>query len=112
MAYDVNKTDAMGPSEASGQPNATRAAASSISAVTWPCKRHADRTVPTNIILRPPDPPPVSDDPTIDAIAALQRVMQQVQRSTRLISAPWLIEPPDSESFHLAAGIAIPAISA
>ncbi len=38
--------------------------------------------------------------------------MQQVQRSTRLISAPWLIEPPDSESFHLAAGIVVPAVDA
>lgn len=99
----------MGPSESAGQPNVTRAAASSITAVTWPYKRRADRSIPDNILMRPPVAPAPSDDPTIDAINALQDVMQQVQRSVRLISAPWLIEPPDSESFHLGGGIVMPA---
>jgi hypothetical protein len=108
MAYGVNDV-VPGPSETAGQPNATGAADSSIRASTWPYKRTADRSIPHNILLRPPDPLPVSDDPTIDAIYSLADVMQQVQRATRLISAPWLIEPPDSESFHLASGIAIPA---
>jgi hypothetical protein len=65
--------------------------------------------IPHNILLRPPDAPAAIDDPTIDAILSVQSVMQQVQRATRLISAPWLIEPPDSESFHLGGGILMPA---
>ncbi len=109
MAYAEN-TPTMGPSETAGQPNATGAAASSVRASTWPYKRYADRLIPHNILLRPPDMPAPSDDPTIDAINALTQVMQQVARSTRLISAPWLIEPPDAESYHKASGIVIPAV--
>jgi hypothetical protein len=109
VAYDQNITTPQGPGSAAGQPNATNAAASSIEQTTWPYKRFADRAVPGNIILRPLAPVPVSDDPTIDAINELTAVMEQVARSTRLISAPWLIEPPDAESFHLASGIVIPA---
>jgi hypothetical protein len=107
MAYDKNNTS---PSAAAGQPAGTNAAASSIRASTWPYKRSADLAVTHNILLRPPDAPAVSDDPLIGSVNDLQNVMQQVQRSTRLISAPWLIEPPDSESFHLAGGIVIPAV--
>lgn len=99
------------PSAVANQPNATNASASSIRRSTWPYGRYADRVVAQPILLRPPDAPPVSDDPTLAAIANVESVMQQVQRSTRLIAAPWLIEPPDSESYHLAAGIAIPAVS-
>lgn len=109
MAYDRLNTS---PSDAAGQPNGTNAASSSIRASTWPYKRWTDVGVPHNIILRPPDAPPVSDDPLISSVDDLQAVMQRVQRSTRLISAPWLIEPPDSESFHFTAGVALPAISA
>jgi len=108
MAYDNNQTTS--PSAAAGQPPATRAAASSIRASTWPYKRFSDNANAQKILLRPQDPPPASDDPTVDALNSLQDVMQQVQRSTRLISAPWLIEPPDSESFHIASGITIPGI--
>jgi len=107
MAYDRNNT---GPSATAGQPNGTEASASSIRAVTWPYSRHADQSVPPNILLRPPDGQAPSDDPTIDAINSVQDVMQQVQRGVRLISAPWLIEPPDSESFHRAGGIVMPAV--
>jgi hypothetical protein len=107
MAYDKNNTS---PSAAAGQPNITSAASSSIRASTWPYKRTADVSIPHNIALRPPAAPDVSDDPLISSIGDLQSVMQQVQRSTRLISAPWLIEPPDSESFHLAGGITVPGV--
>lgn len=110
MAYSRNNTQS--PSAVADQPNVTDAAASSISQVTWPYSRHADQNIPNRILMRPPDPPPDSGDPTIDAISSLQDVMAQVARSTRLISAPWLIEPPDSESFHQAGGIVMPAISA
>ena len=109
MTYDGNQT---GPSAVAGQPNVTQASASSIRAVTWPYNRRADLSLDQRILMRPPDAPPVSGDPTIDAISSVQEVMQQVQRSVRLLSAPWLIEPPDSESFHLASGIVIPAVSA
>ncbi len=105
MAYDRNNTS---PSAAAGQPNGTNAAASSIRATTWPYQRSADQGIPHNILLRPPDVSAPSDDPTIAAISGVQQTMQQVQRSARLISAPWLIEPPDSESFHLAGGIIMP----
>jgi hypothetical protein len=109
MAYDKLDT---GPSEASGQPNITDAAASSIRGSTWPYKLHADRSMAPKLILRPPPTEPVSTDPTIAAIQDTQSVLQQIQRATRLISAPWLIEPPDSESFRNTAGVALPAISA
>jgi hypothetical protein len=107
MAYETLVTTS--PSDAAGQPNGTDAAASSIEKTTWPYKRRADRSIQPNLVLRPPAAPAASDDPTIDAINSVQSVMQQVQRSTRLIAAPWLIEPPDSESFHLGGGILIPA---
>jgi hypothetical protein len=51
----------------------------------------------------------------LDVVSLLddqRHAMRQIARTNRLLSAPWLIEPPDSESFHLAAGIVIPAISA
>jgi hypothetical protein len=107
MAYAKNPQNS--PSAAVGQPNATDAASSKITQSTWPYRRAADYTLPNNLLLRPPPAPPVTDDPTIDAINSVQAVMQQVSRSTRLIAAPWLIEPPDSESFHQGAGIVIPA---
>jgi hypothetical protein len=107
MAYDRNTTS---PSDAAGQPNGTDAASSSIRQTTWPYKRRADQAIPGNILLRPPAVAPPSEDPTIDAINSVQHVMQQVQRGVRLISAPWLIEPPDAESFHQASGIVIPAV--
>jgi hypothetical protein len=108
MAYDRNNTQ--GPSAAAGQPNVTDASASSIRSTTWPYARRANVSLPDRILMRPPDTVEQSGDPTVDAIGALQDVMTQVARSTRLISAPWLIEPPDSESFHLAAGIVTPAV--
>lgn len=109
MSYDKLFAD---PSDAAGEPPVTDAAASSIRGSTWPYSRRADLSLGPRIILRPPAPPAETSDPTIAAIDDLRGVMQQVQRATRLISAPWLIEPPDSESFHFTAGIAVPAISA
>ena len=108
MAYDKLFAD---PSDAAGEPNVTDAAASSIRGSTWPYSRYADKSLAPKIILRPPPAAPATDDPLISSVQDLQGVMQQVQRATRLISAPWLIEPPDSESFHFTAGIAVPAIS-
>jgi hypothetical protein len=109
MAYAKNQ---IGPSAVAGQPNGTDASSSKITATTWPYHRAADLSVPHTLLLRPPAAAVASDDPTINAINSVQDVMQQVQRGVRLISAPWLIESPDSESFHFAAGIAVPAISA
>jgi hypothetical protein len=106
MAYSKNQT---GPSAVSGQPNGTDASSSKITATTWPYHRAADVSVPHTLLLRPPADAVASDDPTINAINSVQDVMQQVQRGVRLISAPWLIESPDSESFHYAGGITIPA---
>lgn len=98
------------PSEAAGSVPATGAAASSIRKSTWPYKRHADKSLGPRLTLRPLNPPDASTDPTIDAINTLQDTMQQVARATRLVAAPWLIMPPDGESFHLSAGIAMPAV--
>lgn len=109
MAYQKIFAD---PSDAAGEPPVTDAAASSIRESTWPYSRRADVNLGPKILLRPPPTPPATTDPLISSIQDLQSVMQQVQRATRLIAAPWLIEPPDSESFHFAAGIAVPAISA
>jgi hypothetical protein len=109
MAYQKIFAD---PSDAAGEPPVTDAAASSIRESTWPYSRRADVNVSPRILLRPPAAAGPSDDPLISSIQSLQDVMQQVQRATRLISAPWLIEPPDSESFHNAAGINLPAVSA
>lgn len=109
MAYDKIFAD---PSDAAGEPPVTDAAASSIRESTWPYGRRADVNLGPKILLRPPVSPGASDDPLIASIQDLSGVMQQVQRATRLISAPWLIEPPDSESFHFSAGITVPAISA
>ena len=108
MAYDRNNT---GPSAVAGQPNGTDASSSKITTATWPYKRHADISSPHRILLRPPAEAAPSNDPTISAIQGVQDVMQQVQRSVRLISAPWLLEPPDSESFHIGGGIVMPAVS-
>src|SRR5579872_7503440 len=105
MAYDQNQT----PSAAAGQPNATRAAASSIAHTTWPYHGLADKAVTQQILLRPPAASAPSDDPTLDAIDTTQGLLTQLDRSLRLISAPWLIEPPDAESFHQASGILMPA---
>jgi hypothetical protein len=109
MAYDKLFAD---PSDAAGEPNATNAAASSIRGSTWPYAARADRALTPPILLRTPPAPSQTDDPLISSIQELIGVMQQVQRATRLISAPWLLEPPDSESFHNAAGINLPAVSA
>jgi len=110
MTYSVNP-DTIGPSAQAGQPNATTAAASSIRASTWPYKRFASQSDDPKILLRPPAEPDAPTDPVLLALSALQGQMEAVSRNTRLIAAPWLIEPPDSESFHIAAGIVIPLIA-
>jgi len=109
MAY-ANNPNVIGPSEQAGQPNATQAAASSIRAVTWPYNKWASQSNEPRVALRPPVAAPDTEDPLILAIQALQQVMQGVLRTNRLISAPWLLMPPDGESLHQAGGIAMPAV--
>lgn len=106
MAYDFNQTN---PSAEAGTPNITGAAASSIRASTWPYKRHADQSVPHSLLLRPPPFAEVTSDPTLSAINSVQSSIDRLERTMRLLSAPWLVEPPDSESFHLGGGIVMPA---
>jgi len=93
-----------------GEPNATGASSSSIRASTWPYKRHADAALHPNILLRPPAGPDVVDDPVLAAIQSVDDSIQRMERTARLISAPWILEPPDSESFHRANGILVPAV--
>jgi hypothetical protein len=80
----------------------------------YPYRRTADRQANLlPITLHPrvaPVKPGLLDIETI--MEEQQHSLRQIARGIRLISAPWLLEPPDSESFHLAAGIAMPAISA
>jgi hypothetical protein len=94
-------------------------AASDDATQNKPYRHYADRNLPNNILLRPPasNGPNASDPeyigaPILSAIAELQATMQAVARSVRLLSAPWLKPPPDAESFHVGAGIIIPAIGA
>ena len=107
MGYDKNNTD---PSGAAGEPNATGASSSRIDKTTWPYVRHADSALPPNILLRPPDGPDAAADPLVGAMQNVDDSIQRLERTTRLLSAPWIIEPPDSESFHKGNGILIPAV--
>lgn len=80
-------------------------------AEVFPYHRHADRPVQRqNLLLRPPTGIVSPQDPYLSAISDLQSTLSKSLRTQRLIGAPWLIEPPDSESFHLASGIPIPAM--
>jgi hypothetical protein len=88
---------------------ATDAAASSIENTNWPYRGRADNLVEPQILLHPQtvDAP---TDPDAAAIQQTQNLLAQIGRSLRLLAAPWLIEPPDAESFHLAQGIVVPAV--
>jgi hypothetical protein len=81
---------------------------------SYPYRRTADRHadfMPITLHPRPSNAAPGLLD--IENILEEQgNALRQIARSNRLISAPWLIEPPDSESFHKGSGIAMPAISA
>jgi hypothetical protein len=52
-----------------------------------------------------------SDDPTAAALAQLQTTQAKVLNTARLAAAPYLVPPPDAESFHVAAGISLPAVT-
>lgn len=108
MAYGSDPSNS--PSDAAGQPNGTGAAASSIRQSTWPYQRRAGMATQPQILLRPPDVDLGDVDPLIAAIKSLQGTMTEVLRATRLISAPWLVFPPDAESVHKASGIPMPAV--
>lgn len=79
----------------------------------FPYKRYADQPLRRKILLRPPAgfeiPGGAATDP---ATAALLDTENKSRRYLREIAAPWLVMPPDGESFHLAGGIGIPAIAA
>lgn len=76
-----------------------------------PYKRFADPTPPSGLLLRPPDAAGPPDDPYLAAIADLAGSVRANSRTVRLLAAPWLVMPPDGESFHKAFGVALPAIS-
>jgi hypothetical protein len=81
---------------------------------SYPYRRTADRhadLMPVTLHPRPSNVQPGLLD--IESILEDQRhALRQIARGIRLISAPWLVEPPDSESFHKGSGIVMPAISA
>lgn len=114
MAYrNVNEDPDFPPMAAApaGVINPHDPSASSLTRATYPYRRHADRYTGPRIVLRPPACDPESADPVAAAIAQLQDTMQQVARSNRLISAPWILPPPDAQSFHKPDGQNLPAIS-
>jgi hypothetical protein len=90
---------------------ATDASASSVETTNWPYHGYAENLVEPQILLHPPDVQ-APTDPDQAAIQQTQALLGQIARSLRLISAPWLIEPPDAESYHVAQGITMPAVSA
>jgi hypothetical protein len=90
-------------------PNSTGAASANDEAQNHPHRLHADRLAGPHIILRPRDPAPASSDPMLAAFECLEDSINRLQQNIRAIAAPWIVQPPDSESFHLASGIAIPA---
>jgi hypothetical protein len=75
-----------------------------------PYKRNADQSAPSGLLLRPPDAGDPETDPTLLSLSALDTSVDQMSRTLRGVAAPWLAMPPDGESFHLAAGITLPAI--
>jgi len=97
MGYDLMDTDAKVGSIRSNAGNTE----------TYPYRANADIPDGPKILLNPGARQPAASatppDPSITKLAA-------IDRSLRLIAAPWIIQPPDSESFHLASGIAIPAV--
>jgi hypothetical protein len=99
------------PLPKSSRPPATGASASSVETMNWPYRGRADNLVEPQILLHPPTAEP-STDPATAAIQTTQGYLDQIARSLRLLAAPWLVEPPDAESFHVAQGIVMPAISA
>jgi hypothetical protein len=75
-----------------------------------PYKRLADHPGVSGLMLRPPDAAAASSDPTILALDEIDASIVQMAQTLRGVAAPWLAMPPDGESLHLAAGIALPAI--
>lgn len=77
-----------------------------------PYHRLADHSAPSGLLLRPPDADLSCDDPYLAALRDVGASVDQMARTLRGVAAPWLAMPPDGESFHLAAGIPLPAIGA
>ncbi len=83
-------------------PNPTGAASADDAAQDHPHRLHADRLVSPRIALRPSVAQNLRDTTIGDK---LDRIHEHLYRLT----APWIIPPPDSEPFHQASGIVIPA---
>ena len=94
-----------------GSLNPNIPAASDVARQIWPYNRYARSQNGPAFILKPTaaQTSAVSSDSDMDVV---RQQLQSIARSERLRAAPWLTPPPDVESFHLAAGIALPAISA
>lgn len=73
-----------------------------------PYRRHADRLDSPRIILAPPPSVATPDDVSSSEADALRDICQ-IRQSLRQLSAPWVVPPPDAESFVITAGLAIPA---
>jgi len=87
-------------------PNPTGAASADDAAQNYPHRIYADRVVGPRIALRPSAASGSVEDPTTAALDKLDRIHEHLYRLT----APWIIPPPDSEPFHQASGLVIPAI--
>ena len=79
-------------------------------------KRKAIGVAHKNILLRPSQldtaAPPGNIEGAVDTLEQIRQSIARQTRLTSLIAAPWLVFPPDGESFHNAGGITIPAMGA
>lgn len=78
---------------------------SSTARTTWPYNRYSRGMSQPLLVLRTEksaDAGNSAPDPTLQKLYS-------IARSMRLLAAPWIVPPPDSESFHIGAGITIPA---
>lgn len=82
-------------------------ASSDDAAQALPYRHRADRLASPKIILAPPSVAIPDDMPSSEADAL--RDLCQIRQSLRQLSAPWVVPPPDAESFVITAGLAIPA---
>lgn len=75
-----------------------------------PYRQTADIAIRPPLVLRPPQSTRKAMSPEDVALDQIRLIEFSERRLLRLLAAPWLIMPPQGESYHLAAGITLPAI--
>lgn len=103
----------MGYSEIDTKPGAAHSSDPASNKPYFPYKQHEEIPNGPNLVLRPPPGTKFGGSGGPDpATSVLLDTQNKIRRYLREIAAPWLVMPPDGESYHLAAGIALPAIGA